>query len=207
MARLLLKLIGISIVICFILTAIIYTTSHDEAYIQQIEITMTSEEMCSGTCLMGITPGQSNSREAYHLLAEHPWVSAAGPMRLEDGMLWSWSGEQPEIIDSAIGGIMSLHNGNYLQIRTTVPIYHIEQALGTPAFSELKGSHRQVFYRIYYPDMGIKVFTTANCPTQMADLLGSPARIVWDDDLEIPQNEATANFQWDTSYCRSTVSA
>ena len=206
MSRFFFKYLVFCILVSASLIIVTHILSYDATYLEQIEATFSSEELCSGICLMGILPGETNMREAHDLLAAHPWVSEQGLMRLDGGILWSWSGEQPALINGEIGGVLSMNRDKYIQVRTTIPIHHLERALGEPAYSELKGSIRQVFYRIYYPDRGMKVYATARCPANMDDLLSSPARIVWAEDLQIPDNPATSNFSWETTYCHNTVS-
>jgi hypothetical protein len=75
---------------------------------------------CDSPCFAGIRPGETYVGDARAALAAHAWVGTVTDAPYTDFtvgyMQWTWSGAQPDIIDSSRPGLMGYQHGVIRQI-------------------------------------------------------------------------------------------
>lgn len=202
MTALSLKLIPLLLV--FTLTALGATRwlAFDATYAGEVAAVVAPTPDCESRCFMGITPGAISMRDAVTHLEKHPWVGGQ-IVQLDDGLLWNWSGAQPPMIDASQNGIAGITRVHYLSVHTTIPLYHLQVALGDPAYHEFAGGRREIIYRAYYPERGLHLISVARCPAQIRDVLGSPALLVWGEESTPDLERILPVFRWEPGRCSS----
>ncbi len=100
-------------------------------------------DACDGPCFLGIQPGITPVTEARLTLEAHPWISAvdiefSAIERSLDRIVWSWSGQQPAIIDGARPGVIIVGPERDLigQVRlpTRLRLGEVHLLVGQPPF-------------------------------------------------------------------------
>jgi hypothetical protein len=71
-------------------------------------------------CVMGLRPGVTRASEAYAVLFDHPWVANLDLYVDFNALVWSWSGQQPDWVDSSVEGVVSLYQNivSYVRVKT-----------------------------------------------------------------------------------------
>jgi hypothetical protein len=76
---------------------------------------MTAPENCGGTCLLGVRAGTTRVSEAMIFLRQHSWVSEVSQNIPGTGyaqITWTWSGQQPQVIDASREGRITFYWDN-----------------------------------------------------------------------------------------------
>jgi hypothetical protein len=72
---------------------------------------------CVMPCFMGIRPGITRIDDALNIVHTHPWVDSYTTHFSTNGVVlitWSWSGQQPDYIDSRVVGGLSTGGTNFV---------------------------------------------------------------------------------------------
>ncbi len=77
-------------------------------------------ENCSAPCFMGIRLGVTTVEEAIRILEQHQWVDKVDID--ETGISWTWSKQQPAIIDSFYNGILGTDQQQSVQVADSILI-------------------------------------------------------------------------------------
>jgi hypothetical protein len=93
---------------------LIQAQPYDDHHLQAL---LTPPDGCMMPCFIGIRPGVTRLDDAVTILRTHEWVeNYAVHITTIGGVLitWSWSGQQPDYIDSRIPGGLSTGDTNFV---------------------------------------------------------------------------------------------
>jgi hypothetical protein len=131
-------------------------------------------------CFMGILVGVTMRDEAMAVLQGHPWVRDV----YESGTVisWSWSGQQPDLIDAGQDGLISLSmSGRTRQMRilTRLEFGDVWLSQGAPDSALLvRPVSRSTAYQIsYFAEANVQAITTLNCPARPAHYWNQPVSL------------------------------
>ena len=163
--------------------AIIRTQPYDDQMIRAILL----PSDCNEPCFMGIHPGLTQSREAYDLLENNPWVGeysshiASGCCSI--ALQWQWNGKQPTNLDNGNNTVyfrFDPHTGSQtvqnIAIHTRISIGYAILILGAWAKGNsgaLQGLDK-VYVEMLYPQHSLHVSTTMPCPLTRWQLWEAP---------------------------------
>ena len=184
-----------------ILATQIFASDHD--YIESIADDFGSIEGCEFACFMGIQARSMTSDEVLATLENHAWVGD-DIYEGEGFFVWQWSGEQPEIIDSKVPGVVQMHRRGFVQyilIETHATLYELQTALGQPSAGILNWGYDAFSYRIIYFDRGMKIMASANCPVEAFEIPTSRTTIIWERPLRGELNRTYAPPRWNIPLC------
>lgn len=174
------------------LFAITLSLTHAQAYNnRELQALITPPIACAMPCWNGIQAGVSTVHEAAALLANDPTVS---DYRVSEGKIsWWWNGDQSALLDAtgrAFHGRMetAIVNGEEtvtsVVLDTTVLMGDVRLTLGDPDSITLYTVPPQeaaqsagIVYVANYDD--VSVFTTLQCPMNVADFWQSPSYIAF----------------------------
>jgi hypothetical protein len=140
---------------------------------------------CAAPCFMGIRPGETDTQEAVFLLEHHAWVDKvtqhiwfSGPA--SSLYSWSWSGQQPALIDASAPGVFSTQGNiiDVLQVPTTI-------ALGDfwlhdrPQQGMIADEPGELSYTAIYMDGTLEVQTVLFCPLRLTTFWQAPSQMLW----------------------------
>lgn len=75
---------------------------------------------CDAPCWQGIRPGVTSRDEAIALLQNHPWVTDL--LVYGRRISWSWSGQQPTLIDSSYPGMIWAQDERVQQVKLSLNV-------------------------------------------------------------------------------------
>jgi len=128
---------------------------------------------CALPCFMGIRPGITTTQEAFQRLENHPWVAHvrqhlwfSGP----DSTLysWTWSGQQPELINAGSPGMFSTRDNrvDIIQVPTTIPLGAF-WLFNRPQQGLIADEPGDISYSAVYLDGALEVQTVMFCPLRL----------------------------------------
>jgi hypothetical protein len=156
-----------------------------------VEIFTTAPEFCNGLCVLDIVPNITTVGESMSILENHTWVTNirrnAGGLGYAE-ILWDWTGQQPQWIDSSHGGQVTffwisrdssnqeLINEVLIQtvtVYTEISMYSLIQWYGIPHTSfggtQFSESGADLVYSAMYnmPRGSVKLSTNMACPATL----------------------------------------
>ena len=149
---------------------------------------------CDTPCVMGIRPGETSMSAAVIALESNEWVANTRddfPSPIRNAIFygvgiyhfvvnWHWSGAQPEWIDRAVDGVMTVEDFNVLTLAvdTHLRLGDIILAYGQPDASALFSGPvaDRYSYEAWYATEGMVVNVEGTCPVRRYYDL--PVRIV-----------------------------
>jgi hypothetical protein len=150
---------------------------------------------CQTPCFMRIHPGETQSREAYHLLESNPWVGELSS-HIDSGccnvaLKWQWNGKQPTSLDGSTSTLYFRFNPNTgiqtvqdIAIHTQINIGYVILILGTSGKDNtgaLQGLHK-AYVELAYPQHNLHVSTTLPCPLTRWQLWQAPMNLEFSSD-------------------------
>lgn len=134
---------------------------------------------CSGTrvCFMGIYPGITPMDEATRILQTHPWVGQT-QMQGYTQVYWSWSGRQPDYIDSDVPGTIiqrGYSSVSLIRFQTRYPYGEVWLSLGAPETGYVSRQATGVLHGIYYTRYKLLAINFTPCPANVRDFWHTPA--------------------------------
>jgi len=142
---------------------------------------------CKEPCFMGIHTGLTQSREAYNLLENNPWVGkfssyiASGCCSI--ALTWQWNGKQPTNLDNGDNTVYFRFDPNTgsqtvqnIAIHTRISTGYAVLILGAWAKGNsgaLQGLDK-AFVEMVYPQHSLHVSTTMPCPLTRWQLWEAP---------------------------------
>lgn len=141
---------------------------------------------CSGSdlCFMGIRPGATPIREAIDMLRAHPWVANVLTRPPFAQASWTWSGAQPDYIDSGVPGTLRRTGDSYvslIQIRTHYSYGDLWLQLGTPQTGYTWRQPSALMHGSYYPAYSLLAINYLACPTRLFDFWRMPVIVQFGD--------------------------
>ncbi len=142
---------------------------------------------CSTPCFMGIQPGTTRMREAYHLLENNPWVGQISS-HIDSGcctiaMDWQWNGKQPASLENGDNtiyftfdpntGIQTVQN---IALHTRIAAGYAILVLGSWPLADsgaLQGLDN-AFVEVFYRSHAVHMTTTLPCPLTRWSLWEAP---------------------------------
>ena len=154
-------------------------------------------ENCGGTCLLGIQPGISTVGETMNILREHTWVQDVRQNAAGNGFAvisWTWSGEQPRLIDTSREGRITFYWDDEdpakigldntrietITVYTHIRMYSLQYWLGETDNGDASlRPNGDLGYRVSYKITGgmINLITQMPCPANLFTYWNSHARI------------------------------
>ena len=160
----------------------------------------TTPEFCNGLCVLGIIPNVTTVGESMSILENHAWATNirrnAGGLGYAE-ILWDWTGQQPQWIDSSYGGQItffwiSRDSSNQERINevliqtvtvyTEISMYSLIQWHGVPHTSfggtQFSESGADLVYSAMYnmPHGSVKFSTNMACPATLLSYNDARAR-------------------------------
>jgi hypothetical protein len=164
MFRLLLRLALLLTLLVVLPIALIRAQPYDDSDLRAF---LTPPEGCPAPCFTGIRPGVTTTEEAIAILEAHEWVASVGedyvktalsegkPVPLEPYIHWTWSGSQPNWIDSNLNSrFLDGDRQVYaINIDTHIRLGDILLTYGMPDNAQLTWNDywRQFYYEGWYP--------------------------------------------------------
>jgi hypothetical protein len=182
MTRILLKLIVLFVLLFVSMVGLIHAQPYDDSELRAFLFADT----CATPCFMGIQLGVTTTQEAFNLLARHPWVKDVTQHYWFSGprsslFSWSWSGQQPTLIDATAPGIYSTQDNivDIVQVPTTIPLgaiwLHNRPEIGTIATEPGEMSYSAIYF-----EGTLEVKTVMLCPLKVGTFWQSRAQIQLD---------------------------
>jgi hypothetical protein len=99
---------------------------------------------CPRPCFMGIRPGVTRAEEATAILEAHEWINTVSRYEATEdvgivSLTATWSGRQPDFIDSSVALWLSVRDNSIqmISIPTRIPLGQIFLQLGIPQYGEV----------------------------------------------------------------------
>ncbi len=180
------KLMLVGLVLFTALIFLIHTQPFDEATLKSVFI----PDTCAMPCFMGIQPGLTTLDDAKEALQKHVWVGKL--IWKPEGNIfgWTWSGQQPALIDASQTGSLTPDAAGKLvdriMIPTTTSVGAVSLVFGR--LSEFKVAvygygfppgEPDVFYLTSYRDYPISVNGIIACPLRWLTLWRETAVITY----------------------------
>ena len=142
---------------------------------------------CKVPCFMGIHPGETQSREAYNILENNPWVGELSS-HIDSGccsvaLNWQWNGKQPASLNGSDTTLYFRFNPNTgiqtvqdISIHTQIATGYAILILGTWDKDNSGALHGldKAYVEIIYPQQNLYVSTTIPCPLTRWQLWQAP---------------------------------
>jgi hypothetical protein len=138
---------------------------------------------CATPCFMGIRPGETNTQQAVALLERHPWVEKVTQHIWFGGPAtslysWSWSGQQPALIDASVPGVFSTRNNiiDVLQVPTTISLGDF-WLHDRPERGMIANEPGELSYTAIYQNGALEVQTVLFCPLRLTTFWQAPSHM------------------------------
>jgi hypothetical protein len=182
MTRILLKSIVLFVLLFVSMVGLIRAQPYDDGDLRAFLFADT----CTVPCFMGIQPGVTTTQEAYNLLARHPWVADVTAHYWFSGprsslFSWSWSGQQPTLINATAPGIFSTEDNivDIIQVPTTITLGAM-WLYKQPEIGMIATEPGEMSYSAIYFQGALEVKTVMLCPLQVGTFWQSQAQIQLD---------------------------
>ncbi len=172
-----------------VLATVIFSLALAALRLQTNDVTGVSELLdsdarCSAPCFLGIEPNVTTFDQAEITLSQSAWVDVVS--RSQNQITWTWSGQQPALIDSDVdGSIWSVGAAAQfvwsVQIAARIPTYRVWLANGFPRAGLAARQSRGIthYFNYTYPGKGVVMVASIACPASMNDLLNAPVTLEW----------------------------
>lgn len=203
MTRISLRLSLLCLGLSFALVMVVHAASYDHDYVALIAADFAWDTRCATACFMGIETDTMTGDDVRRALNAHPWA-AADFMEFDNFFVWSWSGEQPSIINETVPGVVQMNRMGvveYIVIETHAMLYHVEAALGQPDSGVMNWAYDAFSYRLAYHERGLRVVVNAHCPVRAIDIPTARTAFIWQ---ELPPGERQRTYQpphWNIPLC------
>ncbi|PJF40003.1 MAG: hypothetical protein D6737_07555 [Chloroflexi bacterium] len=148
---------------------------------------------CLSPCMMKIRPGVTTIRDAIDLLRAHEWVDTLeirddDRNAIIDGVNWSWSGAQSELIDPHTLGSLTISDGivTGIHIRTRITFGDLWLTRPPPqrgGFTLITRSTPKRFqHAAVYPDDNLFFVNRVPCSQRVAHT--PDGRLLWQQTME-----------------------
>jgi len=151
-------------------------------------------------CFMGIYPGSSTLDQAVGALSIHPWVGEVDT-RSYSQVSWTWSGKQPDFIDSSVPGTAierDYMHVSIIRVKTRYNYGDIWLQLGTPVQGYAMRQPSGFLHGVYYTQYSMLAINFTQCPASMGDFWSMPVMIQFGDAyvmLDSRYPEQSAHFR------------
>jgi hypothetical protein len=169
-----------------IVTLITLAATHARSVDSSLTTLLTPSLGCSGDdlCFMGIRPGKTTVRDAVTLLRAHPWVADVHTRPPFSQATWTWSGGQPDYIDSTVPGTIMQREYNsvsWIRFRTRYRYGDVWLQLGTPQTGYAWRQPSSLLHGVYYPAYSLLAINYIACPVHLNDFWGMPVIVQFGD--------------------------
>ena len=144
-------------------------------------------------CFLGIQPGETSADAAFDLLKYHDWVEqfyVYRGMESDSGLVqWTWSGAQPNYIDSTIPASMWFQHSivSWIEVDLNLTFGDIWLLLDSPQTGRIhlmSSSPVRAFQLVDYENGGLQVRTEFNCPLRLTAFWRATVRVTVSNPLE-----------------------
>lgn len=107
----LLRVYVLLVLVLVLAITLVIAIPYDDSEIQAF---MMASENCGGTCLLGIQIGTTTVSETMNRLHQHSWVGEVRQIAPGNGygqITWTWSGQQPSIVNVSRDGRATFYLG------------------------------------------------------------------------------------------------
>lgn len=149
--------IGLALTALFVaLLGALHLQPYDDSGLRAL---VTPPDDCAAPCFMGIQPGITRAGEAVALLWAHEWVGEVREFTSPRGrrtIYWTWSGQQPDLINPERRGFLIVYQDIVRDVRvhTLAPLHHALLLYGAPdygyVFGGPFGSPNSRFYQLVF---------------------------------------------------------
>ena len=158
------RLLGRFSVILSALFALVIGLIHIRPYDSSDLRAIFASEACSRPCWQQIQPGLTTADEALALLQADAWVN-----NIEHGgdwIRWSWSGQQPALVNSEMPGMMMIENKRVVSVsmQLNAGIGDLQLAFGQPFFTGAGKFTEGVRVHFSYPAQHLTFVLKLACP-------------------------------------------
>jgi|GEM_PF-6773968 len=180
-----------------------HIAAYDTGYINVLAADLGGYEGCESACFMGIQARRMTGDDVLQILENHAWV--ADNIYIGEGFfVWHWSGDQPEIIDGTVPGVVQMHRRGFVQyivIETHATLHELQSAFGQPNAGVLSWGFDAFSYRIIYFDRGMKIMASASCPVEAFEIPTSRTTIIWERPLRADLARTYTPPRWNIPLC------
>ena len=153
-------------------------------------------EGCPAPCFMGIRPGVTSQEEAEKVLNESKWVEKITFVS-STYISWTWSGQQPDWINQAFDGSLSLYNDRVIDVQFGTLLRFGNILLGMGANGLLQQTEyqprRYALYSISYLEYGLRFDFSMDCKHYIPYL--QPVSIIIGLDMGGNSSDANGSLQ------------
>ncbi len=160
MMRLLSRLTVMLTVLFAVMIGLIRTRPYDSRDLRAFF----APENCNRPCWQNIQPGVTTIDEALTLLRADRWVSRVE--RSANQIHWSWSGQQPALVDSSVPGIMLIERQRVVavSVQLNAGFGDLQLAFGQPRFTGAGKFSESVRIHFTYPAEHLTFVMQLVCP-------------------------------------------
>lgn len=157
---------------------------------------------CNGdsVCFMGIRPGATSLSDAITLLKAHPWVANVDTRPSISQASWTWSGAQPDYIDTSVPGMIIERDYtavSQLRFGTRYRYGDVWFQLGAAEIGYSGRTPDTLVHGMYYPAYSLLAISITPCPAHPSDFWLTPMIFQFGDAyLLLDQRYAQDSLQW-----------
>ena len=123
---------------------------------------------CDVPCWQNIRPGRTTLAEAQQILADHAWI---GEITIDEQQLqWTWSGQQPALIDDQQPGQLTIRDDvvSAILVQMKIGMGDLAVLFGSPQWQSTHHARGNAVVRLSYPREHLTILVTMRCPTHRA---------------------------------------
>jgi len=201
----------IAVVLLMVLFAACITLIRAQPYDDsELRAFLAPPDDCPMPCFLGIRPGVTTLEETVGILEAHEWIGLVSSFEATEGrgvvfVTASWSGRQPDFIDSDAALWLGVNDETIesIFIPTRIPLGYIWLLYGAPSYSDVVDTPSAQYDGIYF-DLPSAFMSEAVCPIDSVWML--PVQwVLWDalNAAHIPESHDPPVQMY--SVCRGIV--
>ena len=161
---------------------------HQPYDVSVIRVFLNPPDGCIPPCFMHIRLGTTRTEEAIATLQTHNWVGDLNSHLDGYYLDWTWSGVQPDFIDTSHVGFLGARSaltGVYdaMTVDSNITLGDVLMALGKPDYSFFGRAERVrsrvMIHSVYYTRLGLQADGEISCPVSLARLFEIPVTLYW----------------------------
>lgn len=155
-------------------------------------------------CFFGIQPGETRANEVFRLLEAHSWVEEFyiyRGMESDSGLVqWTWSGQQPDYIDSTTPASLWFQHGvvNWIEVDLNLTFGDIWLLLDAPQTGRIymmSSTPPRAYQLVDYQNRSLQVRSEFGCPLHLAAFWRAKVRVTTSSTLAPWQRDESAAYR------------